>query len=118
MALVSTNNSPFQPISIERVPRYPAYMVLLLRPISGNMDVDTLASKRSELIGNVEIVRMRRVIHNNSTCVCSRCRDYAETQERKLRPMAGFTCIGPIIMCLAAYPAEKCGFIGSAGLVC
>ena len=31
MALVSTNNSPFQPISIERVPRYPAYIYWLWR---------------------------------------------------------------------------------------
>ena len=43
--------------------------VLPLRPVGGNMDVNTLASKRSELIENAEIVRMRRVIHNNSTCV-------------------------------------------------
>ena len=28
-AIVSTNNSPFQPISIERVPRYPAYIYWL-----------------------------------------------------------------------------------------
>ena len=44
--------------------------VLLFHPISGNMDVNTLASKRSELIGNAAIVRKRRVIHNKSTCVC------------------------------------------------
>ena len=57
--------------------------VLLLRPISGNMDVTTLASKRSELIGNAEIVRMRCVIHNNSTCVCLRLPVAAITQKRK-----------------------------------
>ena len=34
------------------------------------MDVNTLASKRSELLGTADILRMRRVIHNNSTCVC------------------------------------------------
>ena len=57
--------------------------VLLLRPISGNMDVNTLVSKRSELIGNAEILLMRRVIHNNSTCVCfqlPRLRRNARTQ--------------------------------------
>ena len=64
--------------------------VLLLRPISGNMDVNMLASKLSELIGNAEIVRMRRVIHNNSTCVCLRLPVAAITQKRKLRPVAGF----------------------------
>ena len=57
--------------------------VLLLRPISGNMDVNTLASKRSELIGNTEIVRMRRVIHNKSICVCLRLPVAAITQKRK-----------------------------------
>ena len=58
--------------------------VLLLRFIAGNVDVNTLASKRSELIGNTEIVRKRLVIHDKSTCVCLRlpvsCHDYAETQ--------------------------------------
>ena len=43
--------------------------VLLLRFAAGNMDVNTLASKRSELIGNAAIVRMLRVIHK---CVCLR----------------------------------------------
>ena len=57
--------------------------VLLLRPISGNMDVNTLASKRSELIGNAEIVRMCRIIHNNSTCVCLHLPVAAITQKRK-----------------------------------
>ena len=65
--------------------------VLRLRPISGNMDVNTLASKRSELIRYAEIVRMRCVIHNNSTCVCLRLPVAAITQKRKLRPVAGFT---------------------------
>ena len=63
--------------------------VLLLRPISGNMAVNTPASKRSELIGNAEIVRMRCVIHNNSTCVCLRLPVAAITQKLKLRHMAG-----------------------------
>ena len=63
--------------------------VLLLHPISGNMDVNTLASKRSELIGNAEILRMRRVIHNNLTCVCLRLPVAAIMRGRKLRPMAG-----------------------------
>ena len=57
--------------------------VLLLRPISGNMAVNKLASKRSELIGKAEIVRMRRVIHNNSTRVCLRLPVAAITQKRK-----------------------------------
>ena len=47
------------------------------------MDVNTLASKRSELLGNAEILRMRRVIHNNSTCVCLRIPVAAITQKRK-----------------------------------
>ena len=64
--------------------------VLLLRPISGNMDVNTLASKCSELIGNAEIVRMRRLIHNYSTCVSLRLPVAVITQKRKLRPVAGF----------------------------
>ena len=57
--------------------------VLLLCPISGNMDVNTLASKRAELIGNAEILRMRSVIHKNSTCVCLRLPVAAITQKRK-----------------------------------
>ena len=59
-------------------------IVLLLRPISGNMDVHTLASKRSELIGNAEIVRMRLSVA-------------AITQKRKLRPVAGLRRIHIII---------------------
>ena len=55
----------------------------VLRPISGNMDVNTLASKRSGLIGNPKILRMRRVIHNNSSCVCLRLPFAAITQKRK-----------------------------------
>ena len=46
--------------------------VLLLRLVAGNMDVNTLASKRSQLIGNTAIVRKRCVIHKKSTCVCLR----------------------------------------------
>ena len=44
--------------------------VLLLRFIAGNVDVNTQASKRSQLIGNTAIVRKRCVIHKKSTCVC------------------------------------------------
>ena len=47
------------------------------------MGVNTLASKRSELLGNEDILRMRRVIHNNSTCVCLRIPVAAITQKRK-----------------------------------
>ena len=46
--------------------------VLLLRLVAGNMDVNTLASKRSQLIGNTAIVRKRCVIHKKLTCVCLR----------------------------------------------
>ena len=35
-----------------------------------NMDVNTPASKRSQLIGNTAIVRKRCVIHKKLTCVC------------------------------------------------
>ena len=47
------------------------------------MDVNTLASKRSELLGNADILRMRRVIHKTSTCVCLRIPVAAITQKRK-----------------------------------
>ena len=46
------------------------------------MDVNTLASKRSELLGNADILRMHRVIQNYSTCVCLRI-PVANTQKRK-----------------------------------
>ena len=67
-------------------------IVLLLRFVAGNVDVNTLASKRSELLGNADILLMRRVIQQFDLCVLaySSCRDYAETQERKRRPVAGF----------------------------
>ena len=42
--------------------------VLLLRSVAGNMDVNTLASKPSELIGNAAIARKSRVIHKKATC--------------------------------------------------
>ena len=58
-------------------------IVLLLRFVAGNVDVNTLASKRSELLGNADILRMGRVIHNNSTCVCLRISVAAITQQRK-----------------------------------
>ena len=73
-------------------------IVLLLRFVAGNVDVNTLASKRSELIGNADILRMRRVIHNNSTCVCLRIPVAAITQKRRnasvdLWPALAFLCI-------------------------
>ena len=37
-----------------------------LRFVAGNVDVNTLASKLSELIGNAEILRMRRVERGSS----------------------------------------------------
>ena len=70
-------------------------IVLLLRFVAGNVDVNTLASKRSELLGNADILRMRRVIHNDSTCVCLRIPVAAITQKRKNASvdLAGFRCI-------------------------
>ena len=65
--------------------------VLLLCFVAGNMDVNTPASKGSELIGNAAIVRTskRRVglIHKKLTCVCLRlpvAARNAETQERNV----------------------------------
>ena len=57
--------------------------VLLLRFVAGNMDVNTLASKRSQLIGNTAIVRKRCVIHRKSTCVCLRLSDAGFTRKRR-----------------------------------
>ena len=57
--------------------------VLLLRFVAGNMDVNTPASKRSQLIGNTAIVRKRCVIHNKSTCVCYRLSVAAFTRKRR-----------------------------------
>ena len=56
--------------------------VLLLRFVAGNMDVNTPASKRSQLIGNTAIVRKRCVIHTRSTCVCLRLSVAAFTRKR------------------------------------
>ena len=70
--------------------------VLLLRFVASNMDVNTLASKRSELIGNAAIVRKCRVIHKKSTCVClwqvvsSSCSDLRGNAGTQGRPVAGF----------------------------
>ena len=45
--------------------------VLLLRFVAGNMDVNTLAFKRSQLIGNTAIVRKRRVSTQiRHVCAC------------------------------------------------
>ena len=68
-------------------------IVLLLRFVAGNVDVNTLASKCSELLGNADILRMRRVIHNDSTCLCLRIPVAAIMQERKRRPVAGLSCV-------------------------
>ena len=57
--------------------------VLLFRLVAGNMDVNTLASKRSQLIGTAAIVRKRGVIHKKSTCVCWRLSVAAFTQKRR-----------------------------------
>ena len=57
--------------------------VLLLRFVAGNMDVNTLASKHSQLIGNTAIVRKRCIIHKKSTCVCLRLSVAAFTRKRR-----------------------------------
>ena len=57
--------------------------VLLLRLVAGNVDVNTLASKRSQLIGNTAIVRKRCVIHKKSTCVCLRFSVAVFTRKRR-----------------------------------
>ena len=57
--------------------------VLLLRLVADNMDVNTLASKRSQLIGNTAIVRKRCVIRKKSTCVCLRLSVAAFTRKRR-----------------------------------
>ena len=51
--------------------------------VAGNMDVNTPASKRSQLIGNTAIVRKRCVIHKKSTCVCLRLSVAAFTRKRR-----------------------------------
>ena len=57
--------------------------VLLLRFVAGNMDLNTPASKRSQLIRNTAIVRKRCVIHKKSTCVCLRLSVAAFTRKRR-----------------------------------
>ena len=64
--------------------------VLLLRLVAGNAEINMLASKRSELIGNAAIVRKRSVIHKKSTCVCLRLPVAAKNAETQGRPVAGF----------------------------
>ena len=64
----------------------------------GNMDVNTPASKRSQLIGNTAIVRQRRAIHKKSTCVCLRLSVGAFTRKRRdarfdLWPALGFAAL-------------------------
>ena len=84
--------------------------------LSGNIDVNTLASKRSELIGNAEIARMRRVIHNNSTCVCLHLPVAAITQKRKLRPVAPATDRPCVLALVDSGTVPKCGhYRGSNG---
>ena len=59
--------------------------VLLLRSV--NVEVNTLASKCSGLIGNAATVRKRRIINKKSTGVCLRlpvAAIYAEALERKV----------------------------------
>ena len=57
--------------------------VLLLRFVAGNMDVNTPASKRSQLIGNTAIVRKHCVIHKKSTCACLRLSVAVFTRKRR-----------------------------------
>ena len=68
----------FEKTSVARVAH-----VLLLRSVAGNVEVNTMASKRSELIGNTAIVRKRRVIHKKSTCLCLRLPVSAITRKRR-----------------------------------
>ena len=56
--------------------------VLLLRFVAGNVGMNTLASKRSQLIGNAAIIRKRCVIHKKPTCVCLRLSVAAFTRKR------------------------------------
>ena len=57
--------------------------VLLFHFVAGNMDVNTPASKHSQLIGNTAIVRKCGVILKKSTCVCLRLSVAAFTQKRR-----------------------------------
>ena len=61
----------------------------LLRFVAGNAEINMLAPKRFELIGNAAIVRKRSVIHNKSTCVCLRLPVAAGNAETQGRPVAG-----------------------------
>ena len=66
--------------------------VLLLSFIASNMDVNTLASKRSELIRiHSDCSKALRNLQQVDLCVLASfsCRVYAETQGRKVRPVAG-----------------------------
>ena len=68
--------------------------VLLLRFVAGNMDVNTLVSKRSELIRKLsDCSKAPRNPQRVDLCVLASfsCRVYAETQGREIRPVAGFT---------------------------
>ena len=76
-------------------------IILLLRFVAGNVDVNTLPSKRSELLGNADILRMRRVIHNDSTCVCLRIPVAAITQKRNNASVD-------------LWPALRCSFTGES----
>ena len=67
--------------------------VLLLHFVARNMDVNTPASKRSQLIGNSDC---SKALHNPqkidlSVLASFSCSVYAETQGRKVRPVAGLT---------------------------
>ena len=67
--------------------------VLLLRFVAGNMDVNKLASKRSELIRTrSDCSKTLRNPQKVDLCVLASfsCHVYAETQGRKVRPVAGF----------------------------
>ena len=86
--------------------------VLLLRFVAGNVGMNTLASKRSQLIGNTAIVRKRCVIHRKSTCVCLRLSVAAFTRKRRdarfdLWPALNDTKIVKIGSLLAEIGAES-----------
>ena len=64
--------------------------VLLMRFVAGNVDVNTPAPKRAQLIGNTAIVRKRRVIHKKSTCVCLRLSVAAANHRELVTPSSWY----------------------------
>ena len=61
-----------------------------MRFVAGNVDVNTPAPKRAQLIGNTAIVRKRRVIHKKSTCVCLRLSVAAANHRELVTPSSWY----------------------------